>query len=236
MNHPLSPEITITVFNKAGQEDDNGRWQTEDSPCFPRPLCVALPPKRPDRQTSVATGLGNKCDSPRARRVSLPKTAKTPITLLPPQRPMRQQSMVRGVSIASSLTESNHTFMHRLDEETIDEETIDEETIDEESDEEEDEEEFVLNNQFNESLRLDALDTSESRMEGSSRDLSPMRPTRQKSVGIDQLTNGSCHERKPYSTGSQPEWVKLWESQGGNSGNSNSLNNLWKFEEDEDEE
>ncbi|CAB9528989.1 expressed unknown protein [Seminavis robusta] len=254
-----APEIVISVASPSSpqhkqEEDDRARWEMETSPCFPRPLCVALPPKRPARQaTAGAKSDGSSSSQPLAKPpqressdgvLSPPKYPFRRVTRFgkltvshPPQRPTRQDS--------EALLRSSHTSFssestlpplpgmdsyHRLSSlaSTITDNTTS--TSCTEQEEYPDESCSIL------SLRLQdtRLDGSSSRFqessssrfhESSSAELTmeccPSRPVRQKSAFPDVdavVVSSSGSENSSAATGTpveKPDWVKLWESQGG---------------------
>lgn len=213
MNCTKGPEITITVCTT--QVPDDERWQTRDSPCFPHPLCVALPPKRPDRQRSAPkspiTGECRKLEStftstaprrPRRRLTVEPLTMPT----MPPARPIRQKSEAPewGTSHMLSISRSESSMASAIEEEWSD-----------------DEEDLSLCFRLSTGARLE---------DAGSRDASPTPPTRQRSAGWDAL-RAEFHATVPAfdnDNPTQPKWMKLWETQA--EGN-DSLSNLWNPDE-----
>lgn len=202
MNRPHSPVLTITVCNNnTTQEDDHARWQTEDSPCFPGPLCVALPPRRPSRQVSVAPPT-EECPpeleptmQPKPRRRFAAERKK-----LPPQRPIRQPSESHGLG----------NTLHSLISTSFDSEAIEELS----------DEELSLSGRLDESMRLDEIDSC---LDGSSRDLSPTPPIRQQSM---KALRAEIHASVAAIPAEEVAWAQLWESQAGGNG---SLADLLKL-------
>ena len=200
-------DISEFAITKTAQEDDHARWQTEDAPCFPRPFCVALPPKRPDRQSSVPKSVFGLAASPKreckATAPRLPRRRFTSeIKKFPPQRPIRQDSEVLDLSNTFSC-DSNHVSSLSRGESTAS-------TIEELSDGE---------------LSLSRLEDL-SRLCGSSRDWSPTRPVRQRSAGLENLRAEFKTSNNTANPASQPEWIRMWKSQGAGH---ESSSNQWSF-------
>ena len=141
-----APEtIVISRPHHENGEEEFARWQSEDEACFPAPLCTAIPPKRPNRQASVATGppahqlqqqqQEEKEESNNEAKKEATKEAPPTIprrrasnqepsvaVAVPPKRPSRQKSVaipeldvLDCMSFSSGSTQNNSISIERLE-------------------------------------------------------------------------------------------------------------------------
>lgn len=238
------------------QEEDTARWKTEDAPVFPKPFCTN-PPKQPFRQDSESNckvfamladeescpiaplpEKNSKSPNPsssravprrsgafrihrmlQAAKTSNPVESAASNLLSPPQRPDRQLSVAKLL-----LTDSCHSNVDSL----LTRSASQDETATTTNDEE-DETSSLNGNE------LEQLHDSRMSMEESFRDLSPARPTRQRTCGsvggmaksleeLDFITDET--NSKDKTVPQEPAWIKLWESQAEDSNSSEP--NFWE--------
>lgn len=253
--NPAAP-ITISFANAQPddprQGDDYARWKTEDSPKFPKPMCLAIAPKQPSRQTSDASSLN--CGSDHSYSVTTKTAAEGKATILfaattrsPPARNgafrirrMLQIAKASGGESQSSGIESppqqpnrqlSKVNIYTSDScRSIMNSSQAESVIDEEE-------------ALEGTRSVENSNNEEAAMEESIRDLSPSRPQRQhtgeapipaaeaQNSSIEDIVlimadgSGKYSEKKTAAV-QEPAWVKLWESQ---ADGDSSRSNFWEL-------
>ena len=229
------------------QENDAARWKTEDAPTFPGPFCH-FPPKQPCRQESESRSKAfDMLDDEESLTIATTskKTQKAPVSAAtrsapcrssafrirrmlqaaktktgeenrssPPQRPDRQISVPRSL-----LTDSHHSNADSI----LSRSTSQAETT------------TTANEADIESTSLDGTEFEQLHafrmtMDESFRDLSPSRPTRQRTDGTIgcaaksleelDLSAEKSNDKSNVGAPQKPAWVKLWESNGEDSNDS----------------
>jgi hypothetical protein len=117
------------MTSPSGDEEEHARWQSQDSPSFPAPLCTAIPPKKPNRQLSKgneSSFASLKCISPsipRRRFSNVLDARLKSSSVIPTKRPHRQQSTAKpqdGISESLSLSSCDQNDSITTEEEDVD--------------------------------------------------------------------------------------------------------------------
>lgn len=104
----VAPERTESTFFS--------RWQTLDSPCFPLPICSAVPPRRPERRESLSAMSSHEqqqeepkqsCDQSTSSRVS-PSVPQTPAIPTPSENKKLKRSMKPPAPPRRQLSNANN--------------------------------------------------------------------------------------------------------------------------------